>query len=156
MVDWESESNGLENLTYCTFQKSKDQIYWEKQEDFFKLIEDNFEHKNYSRVEYFSIIAVKDYLDQFAVFLNIANSTDNRDIEIAVYEDDKMLFDETVKITHKLSWFRQVTFNPEKTYKIYYAAFDRYNQALVEKKKIIIDKEYFENQLSKNGCLTLS
>jgi hypothetical protein len=67
-----------------------------------------------------------------------------------------MLFDETVKITHKLSWFRQVTFNPEKTYKIYYAAFDRYNQALVENKKIIIDKEYFENQLSKNGCLTLS
>ena len=29
------------------------------------------------------------------------------------------------------------------------------NQALVEEKKIIIDKEYFENQLSKNGVLTL-
>jgi hypothetical protein len=35
-------------------------------------------------------------------------------------------------------------------------AFDRYNQALVEEKKIIIDKEYFENQLPKNGVLTLS
>ena len=155
MVEWRSESNGLENLTYCTFQKSKNQIYWEKQEDFFKLIEDNFEHKNYSRVEYFSIISVKDNPDQFAVFLNVSNSTDNRDIEIAVYEDDNMLFDETVKVTHKLSWFRQVTFNPEKTYKIYYSAFDRYNQALVEEKKIIINKEYFENQLSKNGYLTL-
>ena len=30
----------------------------------------------------------------------------NRDIEIAVYEADKMLFDETVKVTHKLSWFK--------------------------------------------------
>jgi glycosyltransferase involved in cell wall biosynthesis len=155
MDEWGSESNGLENLTYCIFQKSKNQIYWEKQDAFFKLIEDNFEHKDYSRVEYFSIISVKDNPEQFAVFLNVSNSTDNRDIEIAVYEDDNMLFDETVKVTHKISWFRQVTFNPEKTYKVYYAAFDRYNQALVEEKKIIIDKEYFENQLPKNGYLTL-
>jgi glycosyltransferase involved in cell wall biosynthesis len=155
MVEWESESNGLENLTYCIFQKSKNQIYWENQETFVNLIENNFEHKNYSRVEYFSILAVKDYPDQFAVFLNIANSTDNRDIEIAVYEDNKMLFDETVKVTHKLSWFRQVTFDPEKTYKVYYMAFDRYNQELIEEKKIIVNKEYFENQLPKNGFLTL-
>ena len=155
MVEWESESNGLENLTYCTFQKSKNQIYWENQETFVNLIENNFEHKNYSRVEYFSLLTVKDYPDQFAVFLNIANSTDNRDIEIAVYEDDKMLFDETVKVTHRLSWFRQVTFDPEKTYKVYYMAFDRYNQELIEEKKIIMNKEYFENQLPKNGFLTL-
>ena len=155
MVEWESESNGLENLTYCTFQKSKNQIYWENQEIFVNLIENNFEHKNYSRVEYFSLLTVKDYPDQFAIFLSVANSIDNRDIEIAVYEDDKMLFDETVKVTHKLSWFRQVTFDPEKTYKVYYMAFDRYNQELIEEKKIIVNKEYFENQLPKNGFLTL-
>jgi glycosyltransferase involved in cell wall biosynthesis len=156
MVEWRSESNGLENLTYCALQKSKNQIYWEKQETFSDLIENNFDHKNYSRVEYFSVLPVKDYSNQFAVFLSVANSIDNRDIEIAVYEDDKILFDETVKVTHKLSWFRQVTFNPEKTYKIYYMAFDRYNQELVEEKKIIVNKEYFENQLPKNGLLTLS
>jgi hypothetical protein len=155
MVKWDSESNGLENLTYHTFNQDKDKIYWEDKLNFTKLIDENFEHKDYSRVEYFSVLPVKDHPEQFAVFLSIANSTDNRDIEIAVYEDDNMLFDETVKVTHKLSWFRQVTFNPEKTYKIYYSAFDRYNQALVEEKKIIIDKEYFENQLSKNGVLTL-
>jgi hypothetical protein len=34
-------------------------------------------------------------------------------------------------------------------------AFDRYNQNLVESKQIIIDKQYFENQLPKNGLLTL-
>ena len=156
MVEWESESNGLEDLTYCIFQKPKNQIYWESEDIFNKLIENNFEHKNYSRVEYFSVINVKDYSDQFAVFLSVSNSIDNRDIQIAVHEDDKILFNETVKITHKLSWFRQVTFNPEKTYKIYYMAFDRYNQELVEEKKIIVNKEYFENQLPKNGLLTLS
>ena len=155
MIEWDSESNGLENLTYCTFQKSKNQIYWENQETFINLIENNFDHKNYSRVEYFSILTVKDHPEQFAVFLSVANLIDNRDIEIAVYEDDKMLFNETVKVTHKLSWFRQVVFNPEKTYKVYYSAFDRYNQNLVETKKIIINKEYFENQLPKNGFLTL-
>ena len=155
MVEWESESNGLENLTYCTFQQSKNQIHWENQKTFVNLIENNFEHKNYSRVEYFSLLVVKDHPEQFAVFLSVANSIDNRDIEIAVYEDDKMLFDETVKVTHKLSWFRQVTFDPEKTYKVYYMAFDRYNQELIEEKKIIVNKEYFENQLPKNGFLTL-
>ena len=155
MVEWESESNGLENLTYYTFQQSKNQIHWENQKTFVNLIENNFEHKNYSRVEYFSLLVVKDHPEQFAVFLSVANSIDNRDIEIAVYEDDKMLFDETVKVTHKLSWFRQVTFDPEKTYKVYYMAFDRYNQELIEEKKIIVNKEYFENQLPKNGFLTL-
>jgi glycosyltransferase involved in cell wall biosynthesis len=156
MVEWDSESNGLENLTYHTFNQDKDKIYWEDKPNFTKLIDENFEHKDYSRVEYFSVLLVKDHPEQFAVFLSITNSTDNRDIQIAVYEDDKVLFDETVKVTHRLSWFRQVTFNPDKTYKIYYMAFDRYNQELVEEKKIIIDKEYFENQLSKNGVLTLS
>jgi len=155
MIKWGSESNGLENLTYHTFNQDKDKIYWEDKLNFTKLIDENFEHKDYSRVEYFSVLPVKDHPEQFAVFLSIANSTDNRDIEIAVYEDDKMLFDETVKVTHKLSWFRQVVFNPEKTYKVYYSAFDRYNQNLVETKKIIINKEYFENQLPKNGFLTL-
>jgi hypothetical protein len=155
MIKWGSESNGLENLTYHTFNQDKDKTYWEDKLNFTKLIEENFEHKDYSRVEYFSVLPVKDHPEQFAIFLSVANSVDSRDIEIAVYEDDKMLFDETVKVTHKLSWFRQVTFNPEKTYKVYYMAFDRYNQALVEEKKIIIDKEYFENQLSKNGVLTL-
>jgi glycosyltransferase involved in cell wall biosynthesis len=156
MVEWDSESNGLENLTYHTFNQDKDKIYWEDKLDFTELIEKNFEHKDYSRVEYFSILPIKDHPEQFAIFLSISNSIDNRDIQIAVYEDDKVLFDETVKVTHRLSWFRQVTFNPDKTYKIYYMAFDRYNQELVEDKKIIIDKEYFENQLPKNGLLTLS
>ena len=155
MIKWGSESNGLENLTYHTFNQDKDKIYWEDKPNFTKLIEENFEHKDYSRVEYFSVLPVKDHPEQFAIFLSVANSVDSRDIKIAVYEDDKMLFDETVKVTHKLSWFRQVAFNPEKIYKVYYMAFDRYNQALVEEKKIIIDKEYFENQLSKNGVLTL-
>ena len=155
MVDWESESNGLENLTYCTFQKSKNQIHWENEQLFTELIEKNFEHKDYSRVEYFSIVSVKDYPEQFAVFLSVANSTDNRDIQITVYEDSRILFDETVKVTHRLSWFRQVLFNPDKTYKIHYKAFDRYNQDLIEQKEITVDEYYFKNQLPKNGYLTL-
>ena len=155
MVEWESESNGLENLTYCALQKSKNQIHWENEQTFTELIEKNFKHKDYSRVEYFSVVSVKDHPEQFAVFLSVANSTDNRDIQIAVYEDDKVLFDETVKVTHKLSWFRQVLFDINKTYKIHYKAFDRYNQDLIEQKEITVDEYYFENQLPKNGYLTL-
>jgi len=155
MVEWDSESNGLENLTYHTFNQDKDKIYWEDKPNFTELIENNFEHKDYSRVEYFSILPIKDYPEQFAVFLSVANSTDNRDIQITVYEDSRILFDETVKVTHRLSWFRQVLFNPDKTYKIHYKAFDRYNQDLIEQKEITVDEHYFKNQLPKNGFLTL-
>lgn len=155
MVEWDSESNGLENLTYHTFNQDKDKIYWEDKLDFTELIEKNFEHKDYSRVEYFSILPIKDHPEQFAIFLSISNSIDNRDIQIAVYEDDKVLFDETVKVTHRLSWFRQALFNPDKTYKIHYKAFDRHNQDLIEQKEITVDEYYFKNQLPKNGYLTL-
>jgi hypothetical protein len=155
MVKWGSESNGLENLTYHTFNQDKDKIYWEDKSNFTKLIDENFEHKDYSRVEYFSVLPVKDHPEQFAVFLSVANLIDSRDIDITVYEDDQMLFDETVKVVNKVSWFRQVFFDPEKTYKIYYTAYDRYDQSTVESKKIIIDKEYFEINLPKNGFLTL-
>ena len=156
MVKWGSESNGLENLTYHTFIQDKDKIYWEDETKFTKLIEENLEHKDYSRIEYFSILPVKDYPEQFAVFLSISNSIDSRDIDITVYEDDQMLFDETVKVVNKISWFRQVIFNPKKIYKVYYTAYDRYDQSTVESKKIIVDKEYFDNILPNNGILTLT
>jgi hypothetical protein len=155
MIKWGSESNGLENLTYHTFNQDKDKIYWENKPNFTKLIDENFEHKDYSRVEYFSVLPVKDHSDQFAIFLSTANSVDSRDIYITVYEDDQILFNEIIKVVNRVSWFKQVIFNPKKIYKVHYESYDRYDQSLVESKKIIIDKEYFEINLSKNGFLTL-
>jgi glycosyltransferase involved in cell wall biosynthesis len=155
MYKWGSESNGLENLTYHTFNTDADNIYWEQESNFTKLIKDNFNHNDYSRVEYFSILPVKDHLDQFAVFINVANSVDSRDINIAVYENNEMLFEEVITVLHKIAWFRQVVFDNEKTYTVEYSSYDRHNQTLVENKKIIVDKYYIENKLPKNGILTL-
>ena len=89
------------------------------------------------------------------MFLNVANSTDSRNINITVYEDENMLFEETVNVLHKIAWFRQVLFDNEKTYIVKYSSYDRHNQTLVESKKIVVDKDYFEHQLPKNGVLTL-
>ena len=155
MHKWGSQSNGLENLAYHTFKTDSDSIYWEQEPSFTKLIKDNFNHNDYSRVEYFSVLPVKEHPDQFAVFLNVANSTDSRNINITVYEDENMLFEETVNVLHKIAWFRQVLFDNEKTYIVRYSSYDRHNQTLVESKKIVVDKDYFEHQLPKNGVLTL-
>lgn len=155
MLKWNSKSNGLENLTYCAFTKSKDQIHWEEETTFTNLIADNFEHKDFSRVEYFSVIQVKDHPEQFAVFLNVSNLTDSRDIIIDVYEDEERLLTETIQIKYKVSWFRQVVFNPEKTYRVHYHSYDRHTKALVESKEVVVDSIYFDNQLVKNGFLTL-
>ena len=155
MLKWNSKSNGLENLTYCAFTKFKDQIHWEEETTFINLIADNFEHKDFSRVEYFSVIQVKDHPEQFAVFLNVSNLTDSRDIIIDVYEDEERLLTETIQIKYKVSWFRQVVFNPEKTYRVHYHSYDRHTKALVESKEVVVDSIYFDNQLVKNGFLTL-
>ena len=155
MHRWGSESNGLENLTYHTFNTDSDSIYWEQESNFTKLIKDNFNHNDYSRVEYFSILPVKGHPEQFAVFVNVANSVDSRDINITVYENDEILFEEVITVLHKIAWFRQVIFDNEKTYTVKYSSYDRHNQTLVESKKIVLDKDYFEHQLPKNGVLTL-
>jgi hypothetical protein len=107
MVKWGSESNGLENLTYHTFIQDKDKIYWEDETKFTKLIEENLEHKDYSRIEYFSVLPVKDYPEQFAVFLSISNSMI---VEILILLFMKMIkcYLRNYKIVNKVSWFRQV------------------------------------------------
>ena len=155
MLKWGSESNGLENLTYHTLNKNADKIYWEEELKFTQLVKDNFIHKDYSRVEYFSVLPVREHPDQFAVFLNVANSTDSRNINITVYEDKNILFEETVNVLHKIAWFRQVMFDLKKTYTVVYSSYDTHNQTQIENKKIIIDEYYIENQLPKNGVLTL-
>lgn len=155
MVRWNSESNGLENLTYYAFNQDKDQVYWENETNFTKLINQNFKHQDFSKIEYFSVIQVKDNPTQFAVFLNISNLVDSRDIKITVYEDNEILFDELVEVTHKIAWFRQVYFNTNKIYTVHYNSYDKHDQTLIKTKKIIVDKEYINNQLPKNGFLTL-
>jgi len=155
MRDWGSESNGLENLTYHRLQQSKEKIHWEQEDTFLSLIKENFTHKDFSRVEYFSVVEVKDHPEQFAIFLSIANSTDNRNINISVFEDNSILSEETLEITSKVSWFIQVFYDIEKTYTIKYKSYDRYNGNLIEEKQIIVDKEYATNQLPLNGYLTL-
>ena len=106
-------------------------------------------------MEYYSILPVKGHTEQFAVFVNVANSVDSRDINITVYENDEILFEEVITVLHKIAWFRQVIFDNEKTYTVKYSSYDRHNQTLVESKKIVVDKDYFEYQLPKNGVLAL-
>ena len=155
MKDWGSESNGLENLTYHRLQQSKEKIHWEQEDTFLSLIKENFTHKDFSRVEYFSVVEVKDHPEQFAIFLSIANSTDNRNIYISVFEDDNLLSNDALEITSKVSWFIQVFYDIEKTYTIKYKSYDRHNENLIEEKQIVVDRHYIENQLALNGYLTL-
>jgi hypothetical protein len=155
MYDWDSESNGLENLTYHNLQRSKEKVYWESEEKFLSLIKEHFTHKDFSRVEYFSVVEVKDHPEQFAIFLSIANSTDNRNIKIQILEDDKVLSEDVLEIVSKVSWFIQIFHNIEKTYTIKYESYDRSTGNLIEEKQIVVDKKYIEQQLPLNGYLTL-
>jgi len=154
-----SESNGLENLTYHTFKTEEKQVYWEEESDFNKLIEDNFIHKDYSRVEYFTIFAVKKddkFIDnQFAVFFTTSNNFDSRNITISVEEGNNQLINETLKVEGKISWFMPITFDFEKIYTVKYKSYDSLTGKFIEEKEIKVDKDYMNLYLSKNGWLTL-
>jgi hypothetical protein len=155
MVKWGSESNGLENLAYHTFNQDKDKIYWEEESKFNNLITENFEHKDYSRIEYFSVIPIKDNPNQFAVFLHVNNFQDSRVINITITENDNLISDDNINFTNKMSWFKQISSNIENTYEIKYKSFDEINGSLIETKVIKIDKDYFENKINQNGLLIL-
>jgi glycosyltransferase involved in cell wall biosynthesis len=155
MVKWGSESNGLENLAYHTFNQDKDKIYWEEESKFNNLITENFEHKDYSRIEYFSVIPIKDNLNQFAVFLHVNNFQDSRVINITITENDNLISDDNINFTNKMSWFKQIFSNIENIYEIKYKSFDEINGSLIETKVIKIDKDYFENKINQNGLLIL-
>ncbi len=138
-----SESNGLENLFHHIF-KNEGSIYREEESIFESKSKEIFDHKDFSRVEYFTILSTN-IPNHFAPYFYISNSKDSRIIYYKVYKDGDLIIDRTLNINQKYSFWDLLRFDGE--YEIHFQIKDKYTS---ETKVFKINKEYFDN-LSQNG-----
>jgi glycosyltransferase involved in cell wall biosynthesis len=146
---YNSESNGLENLFYHIF-KNKNEVRFESREQFEEDTKQYFDFQDYSRVEYFTVLGTN-IPNRFIPWVYISNSKDSRIINYKVYKNDTLFREKTLEVNNKFHYWDNVEYNLKDTYKVVYEILDSESKEILDTKVINIDKEYIENQLSKNG-----
>lgn len=153
MYDWGSETNSLENMMFHGLKSISNKVFYEKQQDFNDLVSKTVYWYDFSRVEYFTILSVKDYPNKFAIWFSVANATDSRILDL--YIDDNFI--ETIHVDGNNRWYKIIDFE-NKNYKITAVFFDKEDtlkENVIEVKEIILTPEYFYNVLPENGFIEL-
>tara|TARA_R110000803_G_scaffold31076_3_gene69661 strand:+ start:1543 stop:4185 length:2643 start_codon:yes stop_codon:yes gene_type:complete len=143
-----SESNGLENLFHHIF-KNEGSIYREEESSFGVKSKETFDHRNFSQVEYFTILPTNKP-NHFAPYFYISNVEDSRTIQYKVRKDGIIVADKKITKTH--SFWDVLKFDGE--YEITFEISD--NSDLSQIKTFKIDQNYYNNILPNNGNLTLN
>jgi len=138
-----SESNGLENLFHHIF-KNEGSIYREEESVFESKTKEIFNFKDFSRVEYFTILSTN-VPNHFAPYFYISNSKDSRTVYYKVYKDNELIIERTLNIDQKYSFWDLLKFDGE--YEVKFEIQDEYS---TETKTFKIDQEYFD-KLPQNG-----
>jgi hypothetical protein len=159
MYRWGSETNGLENMVYHNLKSISNKVYYESNNSFIELANQYLTHYDFSRVEYFTILPVKRTTNKFVIWFSVNNATDSRVMDLFVYNkeenDWKLIQENTIDINGNNRWFEMFTFN-DKDYKLigkFYDKEDILKENILETKEIILDSEYFYNNLQHNGYI---
>ena len=139
-TQYNSESNSLENIVYHIFNN----LNTYKDVKFDELSLQSFDHKDYSRVEYFTILSTN-LPNYFAPYFYISNSQDSRTVYYKVYKNNQLVIDRTLEINQTFSFWDLIRFEEDTK-----VEFEIHSSNSVEIKTFKIDQEYFDN-LSQNG-----
>jgi hypothetical protein len=145
---WGAESNGYENMLYHAF-KNITNVYWESKEDFYKNTQKTFEHKDYSRVEYFTILPSNK--NEIIAFTQISNNSDSREIEYTVYRNDIFEKQQKYIVNSKFHTYDIIPFSIGDKVIIKYHIYDSSTNILLEQKEFIVNDNYINNNLKNNG-----
>jgi len=146
---WGAESNGLENLMYHGF-KNISNIHWEPKEVFETECSKTFTHKDYSRVEYFTVLPTN-IPNYFAPFVQISNSNDSRLIKYTLEKNGQVVKQEDYKVVSKFSGKDLVPYSSSDIFKVKWDIYDLDTNAYLETKEIVVDSQYRNNNFSLNG-----
>jgi glycosyltransferase involved in cell wall biosynthesis len=152
MTQVKCHSNGYENIFYHSLIPFKNQIYMETKENWDKLINTNFTHNDFSRVEY-STVMPSNIENCFAIFYQNSNNIDSRTLIVSGEENGQETFTETINVTGKIFWYRLYPYNEESKINIKFKYYDSFNNKLIKEKEIFVDNNYILNQLPLNGLL---
>jgi glycosyltransferase involved in cell wall biosynthesis len=139
-TQYNSDSNSLENVVYHIFKDLN--LY--KDPNFDKLSLQSFDHRDYSRVEYFTVLPTN-LPNYFAPYFYISNSKDSRTIYYKVYKNDNLFIDRILDVNQKYSFWDLIRFEGDIR-----VEFEIHSSNNVETKTFIVNQEYF-TKLSKNG-----
>jgi glycosyltransferase involved in cell wall biosynthesis len=154
-LKWGSHSNGYENMMFFAFKDKLNQIELVGEEIFKTEVMTNFHHRDYSRVEYFTLLP-SNIPNTFVTYFQVSNSIDSRFVNIKINKNGELLHEEQLTVTGKGAWYRVVHFNlnEEANYLIEYTSFDKDTKQQIEYKTINVDNDYLVNQLNNNGMFT--
>lgn len=154
-LKWGSHSNGYENMMFFAFKDKLNQIELVSEEVFKTEVTTNFHHRDYSRVEYFTVLP-SNIPNTFVTYFQVSNSIDSRIVNIKINKNGQLLCEEQLTVTGKGAWYRIVHFdlNEGAKYLIEYTSFDKDTEQQIEYKTINIDNNYLTNQLNNNGMFT--
>jgi glycosyltransferase involved in cell wall biosynthesis len=144
-----SESNGLENLFHHIF-KNEGATYREEEIVFDKKSKEIFEHRDFSQVEYFTILPTGQE-NQFAPYFYI--SSDSRNITYEVKKDGNLFRFKTLLVQKSTSFYDTLELDCDVVEVIFTISDGSGNS---HKKSFIIDQNYYNNILPNNGNLTLN
>lgn len=151
-LKWGSYSNGYENMMFFAFKDKLTDIELVGEEQFKTEIAANFYHRDYSRVEYFTVLPTN-IPNTFSVYLQASNSTDSRVIDLKVNKNGSLFKEDRITVTGKGSWYSIVNYSLSENanYVINYQSFDKETNEFIENKTIEVDNDYILNKLPNNG-----
>ena len=149
MYDWGSESNGLENLMYHGFKNDLN-IHWESKEKFQEECTKTFIHRDYSRVEYFSVLP-SNIPNHFIPYVQISNNNDSRLLKYTLEKNGKIINQSEYKVTSKFHTYDIVKFTEGDTFKVIWDTYDLVTNSILNSKVVEINNDYINNQIDKNG-----
>jgi len=150
MHEWGSESNGLENLMYHGFKNSTN-VHWEDRDKFQEECTKTFFHQDYSRVEYFTVLPISNIPGHFAPFVQISNNNDSRFINYTLIKNGVIINEAKFEVKSKFYTYDLVQFDFESTYIVKWDLYDLDTKEFIESKEVIVDNNYYNNELEKNG-----
>jgi len=149
MHDWGSESNGLENLMYHGFKNDLN-IHWESKEKFQEECTKTFIHRDYSRVEYFSVLP-SNIPNHFVPYVQISNNNDSRLLKYTLEKNGKIINQSEYEVTSKFHTYDIVKFTEGDTFKVIWDTYDLVTNSILNSKVVEINDDYINNQIDKNG-----
>ena len=146
-----SHSNGYENIYYHSLLPIQDKVHLESKNTWDKLIQDNFTHLNFSRVEYFTAMGTN-VPESFAIYYHNSNEVDTRKVVVSIEDNGIETIIDTLTVTHKMSWY-SLQSNPKKEVLVKFKVYDLETDEFLFDKQIKVDQGYIRNQLPANGYL---
>ena len=149
---WGAESNGYENLMYHAY-KNIPNLHWENNNEFETQTKNTFNHKDYSRVEYFTILPTNKE-NIFVPYFQISNSNDSRLVKYEVYKNSELIKTDEHKVIGKSHTHDFISYNDEDEFEIVYKVYDLDTNKHLFTKNFFVDQKYRQNQIHKNGKFT--